>query len=87
MATTAPPLPQPPQTPPPQPQPQPQPMLATYFADAHEALLGIPRDVLGNSARPKTLYQIFTEGDRLRGLGTAMVLVALVGAVFGLFED
>ena len=50
------------------------------LADAQEALVGIASDLLGKSDR-KSLRDILTHGNRLRGLGFALVILALAGAV------
>lgn len=45
---------------------------------AREALVGIPADLLAGRG---SLQEIFTKGNRLRGLGIILVLVAVFAAV------
>ena len=45
---------------------------------AREALVGIPADLLAGRG---SLQEIFTKGNRLRGLGIMLVLVAVFAAV------
>ena len=52
----------------------------SYMDAAGEALSGIAADVLGNTPR-KRWTDIFIHGDRLRGLGTLLVAIAVVGIV------
>lgn len=52
--------------------------LRQVFEDAQEAFIGITGDLLGQSERTK-LTDILTYGNRLRGLGSIMVLLALGG--------
>lgn len=52
--------------------------VSTAVADAREALLGIPEDLLGNTPR-KSLWDSFTHNDRLRGVGVLMVAIAASG--------
>jgi len=49
-------------------------------ADAQEALLGIPSDLLGQSER-KSLGAIVGHGNRLRGLGVILLVLAVAGAI------
>ena len=60
--------------------------LGAAVADARDALLGIPEDLMGNTPR-KSLWDIFTHNDRMRGVGVLLVAVAasglLIEAVFG----
>lgn len=48
--------------------------------DAQEALLGITSDLLGQSER-KSLRDIFGHGNRLRGLGVAIVVLVILGTL------
>lgn len=65
-------------------QQQQQPAATTRFnpmdslADAREALVGIPTDFAANNG---TVYEILTRNNRLRGLGTLLVLIAIFAAV------
>jgi hypothetical protein len=52
--------------------------VSTAVADARDALLGIPEDLLGNTPR-KSLWDSFTYGDRLRGVGVLMVAISASG--------
>lgn len=52
--------------------------VATAVSDARDALLGIPEDLLGNTPR-KSLWDSFTHGDRLRGVGVLMVAISASG--------
>lgn len=52
--------------------------VGTAVADARDALLGIPADLLGNTPR-RSLWASFTHNDRLRGVGVLMVAVAASG--------
>ena len=52
--------------------------VGTAVADARDALLGIPEDLLGNTPR-KSLWDSFTHGDRLRGVGVLMVAISASG--------
>jgi hypothetical protein len=49
--------------------------------DAQEAVIGITSDLLGQSER-KSLGDILTHGNRLRGLGVALIVLALLGMIF-----
>lgn len=48
--------------------------------DAHEALTGITADLLGTTSR-KSVKDMVTHNDRLRGLGILLIVLALVGLV------
>lgn len=50
----------------------------TAIEEAHEALVGLAADLAGNTPR-KSLRDMFTHGDRLRGLGLLLIMVAFVG--------
>jgi hypothetical protein len=52
--------------------------VSTAVADARDALLGIPEDLLGNTSR-KSLWASFTHNDRLRGVGVLLVAIAASG--------
>lgn len=54
--------------------------VGTAVADARDALLGIPEDLLGNTPR-KSLWESFTHGDRLRGVGVLMVAISASGLI------
>ena len=53
---------------------------SVLYEDAQEAFVGILGDLLGMSDR-KSLKDIFTSGNRLRGLGIVFVTLALAGWV------
>lgn len=53
--------------------------LEDAFGDMQEAVLGIARDL--SSGEKKSLRDVLTEGDRMRGLGLILVLVAIVGLI------
>lgn len=55
--------------------------VTVLLQDAQEALIGITSDLLGQSER-KSLGDILTHGNRLRGLGVALVVLALLGMIF-----
>lgn len=48
------------------------------LTDAKEALVGIPSDFTSNNG---TVYEILTRNNRLRGLGTILVLIAIFAAI------
>lgn len=50
------------------------------IAEAHEALVGIVADVLGNTPR-KSLRDILSYGNRMRGLGVLCIAMALMGII------
>lgn len=52
----------------------------TAVADAHEALTGLAADLAGTTPR-KSLKDMLTHKDRLRGLGILLIALALVGLV------
>ncbi len=52
--------------------------VTTLLKDAQEAIIGITSDLLGQSER-KSLRDILTHENRLRGLGVALIAVALLG--------
>jgi hypothetical protein len=47
------------------------------LTDASEALMGIPSDLLGHRG-PMSLRDIFTQKDRLRGIGVILIAIASV---------
>jgi hypothetical protein len=49
--------------------------LRTAWEDMHEALVGIPADLYG-SPGPVSLRDLFLKGDRVRGLGLWMAVLA-----------
>lgn len=50
----------------------------SLLEQARDALVGIPADLLAGRG---SLQEIFTKGNRLRGLGIILVLVAVFAAV------
>ncbi len=54
--------------------------LLDLLRDAQEALIGVTSDLLGQSER-KSLRDILGHGNRLRGLGIVLVLLAVAGSV------
>lgn len=52
--------------------------VSALYEDAQEAFVGIIGDLLGESER-KSLKDIFTSGNRLRGLGIVFVTLAIAG--------
>lgn len=59
----------------------------TAEADTREAVTGIIGDLHGSSSR-KSVWDVFAHGDRLRGLGIVLLIIALAGcAVQGLMSD
>lgn len=53
---------------------------AELFQDVQEAVVGIPADLMGQSER-KTLPDILSYGNRLRGLGILLVGLAIILAL------
>ena len=54
--------------------------------DAAEALTGIPNDIFGNTPpESRTVWNIFTKNDRLRGLGIIFVMIAGSFAIVDMF--
>lgn len=52
--------------------------VTVLLRDAQEALIGITSDLLGQSER-RSLRDILSHGNRLRGLGVALILLAILG--------
>lgn len=52
--------------------------VTVLLRDAQEALIGITSDLLGQSER-RSLRDILTHGNRLRGLGVALIVLAILG--------
>jgi hypothetical protein len=59
-------------------QQQQQPAYEKFLDDAREALVGIPADIARQNG---TMYEILTRNDRLRGLGTFLVIAGVVLAL------
>lgn len=57
--------------------------VSSLVTEAHEALMGIPADITSGRG---TMYEIVTRGNRLRGIGFILVIIALIAAVFGLMR-
>lgn len=55
---------------------------AVSLSEAREALVGIPADLLTGRGTP---YEIFTQNNRLRGIGVLLIVAALFVAVLQLF--
>lgn len=52
---------------------------ATAIDDMQEAFLGIVHDALGKSSERKSLTDIITYKNRLRGIGILLIFTAIVG--------
>jgi hypothetical protein len=52
--------------------------VTVLLRDAQEALIGVTSDLLGQSER-RSLRDILTHGNRLRGLGVAFIVLAILG--------
>ena len=49
--------------------------------DGRDALVGVWEDLYGSTPTKKTLWEIVSEGNRLRGLGVALIAFSLGGFV------
>lgn len=54
-----------------------------YIQDAQDALLGIPSELMRGN---ESVYQVIRKGNRLRGLGVLLVIIALLVAVSGVLR-
>ena len=52
--------------------------VTVLLRDAQEAVIGVTSDLLGQSER-KSLRDILTHGNRMRGLGVALIVLAVLG--------
>lgn len=49
--------------------------------DAQDAVLGISKDLTQQSTEKKSLYEILTQDNRLRGIGALLVITAIVAFI------
>lgn len=63
------------------------PSLGALFGDMQEAILGIAGDLMGSSTERESLADILTYNNRLRGLGSMCVIIAVVGLMLDAFAE
>lgn len=63
------------------------PSLGTLVDDMQDAIVGITADLTGSDTTRSSLADIFTHNNRLRGIGSLLVIIAVVGLFLDSFGD
>lgn len=63
------------------------PSLGVMFEEMQDAILGVIGDLTGSNTERESLGDILTHENRLRGIGTLLVLVAVVGLAIDSFAE